>query len=83
MNAVGSGAGQSHPRRQQSARQYRHRAHLVAGRNEDRIRRRLRTSGLLNADGTGKVRLTLDAGQAETSPAWSPDGTKITFVEQS
>lgn len=34
---------------------------------------------LINADGTGQVRLTDDPA-ADTWPAWSPDGTKIAFV---
>jgi hypothetical protein len=33
---------------------------------------------LMNADGTGQVQLTNDSG-INARPAWSPDGTKITF----
>ena len=33
----------------------------------------------MNADGTNAVRLTNAAG-ADTSPAWSPDGSQIYFV---
>jgi hypothetical protein len=33
---------------------------------------------VVNADGTGKVQLTNTPNVIEVSPAWSPDGTKIT-----
>jgi Tol biopolymer transport system component len=34
---------------------------------------------VMNADGSGQTRLTLNAA-ADTEPAWSPDGSKIAFV---
>lgn len=34
---------------------------------------------LMNADGTGLVRLTRDLAE-DTEPSWSPDGTKIVFA---
>ena len=33
---------------------------------------------LMNADGSGRTRLTNDSGQ-DGGPSWSPDGTKIAF----
>lgn len=35
---------------------------------------------LFNADGSNPVRLTDDAGVADSEPAWSPDGTRILFT---
>src|ERR1700694_1411441 len=34
---------------------------------------------VMNADGTGLIRLTTDAGN-DIEPAWSPDGTQIAFA---
>jgi TolB protein len=33
---------------------------------------------LMNADGSGMVRVTRDRGD-DSSPAWSPDGKRIVF----
>jgi TolB protein len=34
---------------------------------------------VMNADGSGKTRLTSDPGFADLEPAWSPDGARIVF----
>ena len=36
---------------------------------------------VMNADGSGQTRLTTNPA-IDTSPAWSPDGTKILFHER-
>ena len=63
-------------------------AELVARRSEDRLRQRRRASSdrralysihVMNADGTGDVTLTSSASETVSSPAWSPDGSKIVY----
>jgi Tol biopolymer transport system component len=34
---------------------------------------------VMNADGTNQVKLTENGGASDSSPAWSPDGSKIVF----
>jgi len=35
---------------------------------------------VMNSDGTGQTRLTINPAEFDESPAWSPDGTRIIFV---
>lgn len=37
---------------------------------------------IMNADGTGRAMLTYAFGTFEKSPAWSPDGSQLTFVRE-
>jgi TolB protein len=35
---------------------------------------------IVNADGTGRTRLSSDSARSDSHPVWSPDGTRVAFV---
>ncbi len=60
---------------------------VVAGRHEDRLRRRFRPgtnySEIFVVDATGGTPTQLTFDSNSTDPTWSPDGTRIAFVRAS